>query len=279
MCRLLAYVGPEPRSLRTAVGEATYTGFRDLARVHGDGWGMTWADPDAAGSPRVRRSVASAAVDPDFDTAATNVAATAGFLHLRWATAGYPVVADNTHPFVADGWAFAHNGFVRGSDGIERLLTTRHRESLAGTTDSERYFHLVLQSAEQTGDIVRGVQLAAQTIADRCGAVSINAMMLSSTRLLAVHGLRGAQPPLDDLVELFPDPAGMPADHTEDYFRLSYRYVGETLVIGSSGLPNERWVDLPAEVVMDVDLTTGDWEVHPLGVVAVSGRLETAESA
>ena len=119
MCRLLAYVSPAPRSLQDAVQEPTLSSFRALARIHRDGWGMAWAQPGTAGGVEVRRSTISAAEDPSFVTAATEIEALAGFLHLRWASEGFAIAPANTHPFLADGWAFAHNGFVRGAEHIE----------------------------------------------------------------------------------------------------------------------------------------------------------------
>jgi predicted glutamine amidotransferase len=264
MCRLLAYVSPAPRSLRDAVQEPTLTSFRALARIHRDGWGMAWAQPGTAGGLEVRRSTRSAAEDPGFLAAATEVEALAGFLHLRWASEGFAIAPANTHPFVADGWAFAHNGFVRGAEHIEAMLVDRHRGALAGTTDSERYFRFVLQCAERTGDMLTGIQLAAQVISELSGAVSLNAMVLSSTRLLAVQGLTGANPPRDDLLAMVDDPALLPQDHLDGYFRLGRRYVGDALVIASSGMPRDDWIEQLPNTVMDINVISGEWQLHPL---------------
>jgi predicted glutamine amidotransferase len=272
MCRLLAFRAPVPRSLRDAVQEPTFTTFRDLSRIHGDGWGIAWADPD--GGMAVRRSTLAAVDDPRFLEAADEVSARAGLAHLRWASEGLAIAPANTHPFVADGWAFAHNGFVRGSAAIEHSLSDRHRQALVGSTDSERYFRLVLQCAEQLGDIVAGVQAAATRINELSGAVSINAMLLSTDRLLAVQGLVGARPPLDDLLAMVDDPAQLPVDHLDSYFRLCHRCIDGALVIASSGVPDHLWTELPANSVMDVDVASGDWQLHPL-----LGRLQTTSLA
>jgi predicted glutamine amidotransferase len=264
MCRLLAYVAAEERSLRDVVGAETLSSFRSLACVHGDGWGAAWTADPADGGLAVRHSTASAAADPAFGSVTGQVAARAAFVHLRWATAGIPVDPANTHPFVADGWAFAHNGFVRSSDRILELLPTRHRAALRGTTDSERYFRLVLHCAERAGDVVAGVQQAARLILDIAGPVSINAVLLSSSRLVAVHGLTGARPPVDDLLALVEDPGHLPQDHLEGYFHLAYRQVGDAVVIASSGIPRDGWTPVLPDSVMDVDVASGSWARHPL---------------
>jgi hypothetical protein len=264
MCRLLAYVAADDRSPREAVGEATFSAFRSLSCIHGDGWGAAWTAPGAPGGLASHRSTTAAADDPAFAAAGQELAARAAFFHLRWATTGLAVNPANTHPFVADGWAFAHNGFVRGSERIADLLPARHRAALRGTTDSERYFRLVLHCAEQTGDALTGLQAAARTISDTVGPVSINAMLLSPTRLLAVQGLTGARAPVDDLLALVEHPDRLPPDHLEGYFHLAHRAAGGTLAIASSGLPRDGWTPLLPDSVMDVDVRTGSWEQHPL---------------
>jgi predicted glutamine amidotransferase len=264
MCRLLAYVAAEERSLQDAVGAETLAGFRSLSRVHGDGWGAAWTSAAEAGGIAVHRSTTAAAADPAFASVPGEAPARAAFVHLRWATAGIPVNPANTHPFLADGWAFAHNGFVRNSDRILELLPARHRTALRGTTDSERYFRLVLHCAEDAGDVVAGVQTAARLILDIAGPVSINAMLMSPSRLVAVHGLTGARPPVDDLLALVEHPDHLPQDHLEGYFHLAYRQTGDAIVIASSGIPREGWTALLPDSVMDVDVATGSWVRHPL---------------
>lgn len=284
MCRLLAYVAGEERSMQDAVGTDTLTAFRSLSCIHGDGWGSAWTAAAEPGGVAARRSTTSAADDPGFASVTGEVTARAAFVHLRWATTGIPVNPANTHPFLADGWAFAHNGFVRGSDGIVGLLPARHREALRGTTDSERYFRLVLHCAEREGDVVAGVQAAARLIRDIAGPVSINAMLLSSSRLVAVHGLAGARPPLDDLLALVEHPDQLPLDHLDEYFHLAHRQIGDTLVISSSGVPRDGWTPLQPDSVMDVDVATAQRVWHPLlGVPSPDGGerfvVQTADQA
>lgn len=263
MCRLLAYATPVDRTLAEAVDVETLTAFRALSCLHGDGWGMAWAAADSP-EPLVRRSTASAADDPGFAHASEATAARAGFLHLRWATTGIDVRLDNTHPFVGDGWAFAHNGFVRGAEAIERLLSRRGRNALTGATDSERYFRLVLECAERAGDMVSGLQAAAELIRELSGVVSLNAMLLSADRLLAVHGLSGALAPIDDMLEVFPSTRDLPLDHLDAYFQLSYRVMDDALAITSSGMPRDGWTAQPVNTVLDVDLDSVSWQSHPL---------------
>ena len=112
--------------------------------------------------------------------------------------------------------------------------------------------------------MLTGIQLAAQVISELSGAVSLNAMVLSSTRLLAVQGLTGANPPHDDLLAMVDDPDLLPQDHLDGYFRLGRRYVGDALVIASSGLPREDWIEQLPNTVMDINVISGEWQLHPL---------------
>lgn len=264
MCRLLAYVAGREQSLQDTVGKSALADFRSLARIHGDGWGVAWTSADEPPRIAMRHSITSAATDPAFASSAKEVCARAAFLHLRWASGGLGVNLANTHPFLADGWAFAHNGFIPGSERVLALLPTRHRSSLSGTTDSERFFRLVLACAERTGDIVTGLQTAGQLVRDIAGAMSINSMLLSPSRLLAVQGLSGAQPPVTELLARVEQPDQLPLNHIEGYFQLAYRQSGDGLVIASSGLPTEGWTLLPPDSVMDVDVPTGQWTRRPL---------------
>ena len=264
MCRLLGYVAPRACSVQDAVGGPTLAAFRALARIHGDGWGAAWLPERGEERIGVCRSTASAADDPGFAAVARSLRSRAAFVHLRWATEGIAVTAANTHPFVADGWAFAHNGFVRSSEALLPLLSHRHRTALRGSTDSERYFRLVLHHAERAGDIVGGLQRAAAVIRDSSAPVSINAMLLAPGRLLAVQGLAGARPPRDDLLAKVAHPDHLPQDHLDGYFRLCRRRVGDALAVVSSGLPRDGWTELAPDSVLDVDVASGAGRTHPL---------------
>ena len=72
--------------------------------------------------------------------------------HVRRATVG-KVALENTHPFRHAGWTFLHNGtvpyFAEIRDELLAELPAAHRAAIAGSTDSEHLFHLILASHEQ----------------------------------------------------------------------------------------------------------------------------------
>src|SRR4051812_37621866 len=115
MCRLLGVVSSAPISVADTVGDSVLKDFVALTKVHGDGWGVGFTDTgftDSAG-PHVHVSAGSALDDPDFAAATQDSAAVGSIVHLRWATNGLAVEPQNSHPFLTDGLAMAHNGSIK----------------------------------------------------------------------------------------------------------------------------------------------------------------------
>src|ERR1051326_3770686 len=117
MCRLFGYVSRSPVTFETAVGTAL-TEFVDLSTKHADGWGV--AQIDRNGQARVLRKTEPARQSSELSALAHHSAADGAILHLRWATPGLPICAQNTHPFVRGAFAFMHNGAI--SNSIDALV-------------------------------------------------------------------------------------------------------------------------------------------------------------
>ncbi len=214
------------------------------------------------GRVRAARSVVPAYEDPDFLTHACEPLGAAGFVHLRWATSGLAVEAANTHPFLVDGWAFAHQGSIPYPERIDGLLAPKWRAQRGGTTDSERYFLYLLQCAEREGDLVRGIQRGVTEIVDACGVASLNAMLLSPSSLVVVHGRAGLEPPRDDLLAAVEAPEDIPRDHLDGYFGLRYRRSGDEIAVVSSGLERAGWEEMPPDSILHVDLGARSMSFH-----------------
>ncbi len=121
MCRLLGVVSAQPISVFDAVGAHVLKDFVALTKVHGDGWGVARTE-QAGQAPGVEVSPGSALDDPAFAAAVAGPAAVASVVHLRWATNGLAVEPRNSHPFVADGIAMAHNGSIKPAGPLDELL-------------------------------------------------------------------------------------------------------------------------------------------------------------
>lgn len=260
MCRLLGYVSAEPTSLVDLLGREDFTAFTALTSVHDDGWGMAWYDADD-GRLHHARSARSGERDPAYAELAERRLGRAGIVHLRWASPGIPVRVENSHPFVEGQVAMAHNGHIAPIDRLESLLTPASRAALAGGTDSERYFRYVLQCIEATGDEAVGLGQAVATLAAEFPAASLNALLLTPERLLAVHVNSHATPPvlLKDL-----QGRGIAADrirHTdEDYFAMDFRRTADGTQLISSGIDPEGWTPVPDDSVGVVDVESGELE-------------------
>ena len=260
MCRLLGYVSQEAESAVEGLGVPEFQTFTSLSAVHGDGWGMAWSRPDGS-AIQVATSPASAADDPRYFELAGQALGTAGMVHLRWATDGLVVHSMNTHPFTDGSYALAHNGSISPIAALDGLLSDASRARLKGTTDSERYFALVLQCIESVGDERAGLVQAVGMLHEHFPSASLNALFLTPTRLFAVHVNSRAATPLDDLRELFGSEDAMPHGHASAYFDMAYKVSPTAVHVISSGLPDAGWTPVPRDSVLAIELTTREIEV------------------
>jgi predicted glutamine amidotransferase len=260
LCRLLGYASTGPASAVEGLGATEFQAFTSLSAVHGDGWGMAWSQPGGSGIGAAT-SPASAADDPAYFELAGQALGSAGLVHLRWATDGLVVHPMNTHPFTDGSHALAHNGSIAPIDTLESLLSERSRAQLSGTTDSERYFRLVLQCIEEAGDEREGLTRAVGTLHEHFPEASLNALFLTSSHLYAVHVNSGAATPLDDLRELFGSDDAMPHGHATAYFDMAYKVSPTAVHVISSGVPAEGWTPIPGDSILAIDLGTREIEV------------------
>ncbi len=119
---------------------------RGLSNPHG--WGIGYHTDDG---PRCERQAEPAASDEDFREHAAEVDARAAIAHIRRATVGEPALV-NTHPFLFEDSMLAHNGHIPRFDAVgeymRQAMSAAHREAIAGTTDSEHFFHLLLSNRQ-----------------------------------------------------------------------------------------------------------------------------------
>lgn len=261
MCRLLGYVSDRPVSVRDVLGEEGLEEFTALTAVHGDGWGMAWRED---GGVRTVTSPRSAVLDEQYDDLVSRPLASAGFLHLRWATGGLEITPENTHPFVHGDHAFAHNGHVAPISRLEELLGPDTCAQLRGTTDSERYFRFVERCIEDEGDETEGVTRALSVLRKEFPHASLNALLLTPESLFSVHVNSGATPPLAGLRELFESPEQIPTRHEDEYFAMDYRVVGEAVHVISSGIDPDGWTSVPDDTAVRVDVATREITRLPL---------------
>lgn len=255
MCRLFGYVSHTPTSPSQELGAENFEEFTALTRIHADGWGMAWNDPQT-GRVRVTKSTQRADLNPEYADLSTRTSGASGFVHLRWATASLAVTQENTHPFLDDDMAFAHNGHIAPIEQLESFLTRDSRARLTGTTDSERYFQFIRQSIERTGNTHAGVTEALRTLIRHFPNASLNALLLTTTHLFAIHVNSRADSPEEQLRARLETSEALPARHGNEYYAMDYRSTPTHYRVISSGLARERWTPAPTDAAVAVDLAT-----------------------
>jgi predicted glutamine amidotransferase len=262
MCRLLGVVSVNPIAVSDAVGAHVLKDFVALTKIHGDGWGIAQV-AQAGQDPRVEVSAGSALDDPAFVAATRHQRSVASLVHLRWATNGLAVEPTNSHPFVADHLAMAHNGSIKLTGPLDELLEPDMVASLRGTTDSERYFAVIRQHRRAAPDLAEAVRRAVAQLRQLYPDVSLNALVLGEDQLIAVHAHARSRLLDEDIEEI--TAAELPTEHLEDYFALRWvRPDDQTIVIGSTGFGDLDWQPLPPESVTAISMRDLSMSVLPL---------------
>ena len=216
MCRLLGYATLHPTTLAELIGDDELEEFTELSQLHGDGWGFGWATVDGV---EVFKAADSARHSREFKRHARGHRSDLGLAHLRWATLNLAVGAGNTHPFTDGTIAFAHNGSIRGAEGLDDLISDDLLATRSGTTDSERYFLAVLAEARRS-DLPAALARTVERIAANHQFNGLNAIIATPTELIAVCRYTAA--------------AGTAEEDTE-YYDLRYRVANGAVIVSSSG--------------------------------------------
>jgi predicted glutamine amidotransferase len=217
MCRLVGYIAREPATVAKALG-TTLAEIIAISHRHGDGWGLAWYDKqgclqlEKAPEPAYSSKVCSHLVE--------TIETDALIGHLRWASPGFAIGMENTHPFIHDQRAFAHNGSIAPNEALEELIAPDLRTTIAGSTDSERYF-LALLSALETFSPIEAFQIVLNALRQRLQSTSLNCLLLTPETLYAVCDF---------------DPNAPLAQKEADYFHLLYQVGPERVIVRSSGL-------------------------------------------
>lgn len=241
MCRLLGYVADSDTDFSSVVGD-DFEEFVQLSKVHCDGWGIT----DKSGE--VFKEATPAYSSADFLDVIKRNKTDGSLLHFRWATSGLPVNKENAHPFHYGEFSFIHNGAIKPPTALDPFISPRYLEMATGTTDSERYFLLIIQKIEELG-LVPGIKAAVALIKEKTEFSSINAMLLSPKKLVVISEHDNAKRP---------DFGG------EDYYDLHYREDDHAIVVGSSGWNQTGWHAIPNHSMMVIDRHDRSFETAKL---------------
>lgn len=158
MCRLFAVSADCPVYIEYPVLEGPKPFISLAVQKHQDGWGVSYVDESPTGEETLQtvKAPRPAYHDETFSSLIKGLITRLIIVHLREAKRGDKTY-ENTHPFEAGGWVFAHNGTIENFHELEKELPGMKFE---GETDSERYFYLILKKIRETGDVVEGISAA-----------------------------------------------------------------------------------------------------------------------
>jgi hypothetical protein len=245
MCRMAAFAAETPLTLGKLLGEAL-DDFKDLGRDNADGWGIAYRRGTET-VPSVLQSTDPVHRSREFDTFCREVTLKSCLVHLRDATPGLDVSLGNTHPFVAGGYAFAHNGSI-SVDGLTTLLSDETRSVLRGETDSERYFALIRQFLATGMPALSAIVSAIRLIQDaEIFYSSLDAILLG---------------PKDLTAACFFDPAASFERRTPGHFTLHLDIRHDVLGVVSSGWNGAPPISLMNGTIATVDLATRAVTAH-----------------
>jgi glutamine amidotransferase len=130
--------------------------FQSRGENNPDGWGLGWFD--LGGQARVVRHPLPASGEIPEGAASAEACGSVIVAHVRRSSRA-PRAQRNTHPFLSNGWLFAHSG------ALYPLLETRVRRETGrvrceGQTDSEAFFGLLLRGLEAPVGPVEAIRSA-----------------------------------------------------------------------------------------------------------------------
>jgi len=253
MCRLLAFASINDTTIQSLLTPDEFEKYRQLSTLHGDGWGAAWWL--SSSGVQQFNSVLRAVDDDAFLGVTSGETVAAGIVHLRWATSGLAVCMENTHPFTSSQWRFAHNGAIVEPERLLEFLSPHRRASLRGTTDSEIYFQLILEKTEEHGDVILGIRDAVRVVRDTCGLGSLNCLLLSEGRMIAVQAFGATPAPVASLARSVDGIGSLPEGHDENYYRLRCTVRDGHVIVASTGLGVDGWETLEDDAIIDVDVT------------------------
>lgn len=161
MCRLFGIIAEHDICPYFYLSEGVELPFRYLGKdnPHGCGIGF-YIDGKSDVSYKWREP---AHQNESYVEASRNINSKIVISHVRFASTGKKSV-ENSHPFAYKNWIFAHNGTVACYKKIINNLEPEYLKNIKGSTDSEVYFHWIIQNIHKKNNIYEGIKSAVQYI-------------------------------------------------------------------------------------------------------------------
>ena len=211
MCRIAGYIGEKPLPLSAVLYDPPHS-LQDAAyapkeliwgHVNVDGTGVAWWVEGRA-EPLRYVTDKSPWSDPNLTDLASILSGTPVLAAVRSATPGIPHGPQNVAPFVSDGLAAVHNGWIGGfRDGVGRSLLNTLSDERFGEIDSMNdslvLFHLVNQQIDDEpsieiqdamADVLRRV---AKTVIAEDRSAALNLVVASDSQIVAARTSAGTR--------------------------------------------------------------------------------------
>lgn len=252
MCRLFGLRANKPVDLQFSLDTGAKT-IRHLSAKNPDGWGMGWYEN---GEACRHRETIQAAESSTFRQMAQRRLSAISIVHVRTRSVKNqrPTESD-CHPFAhGKKWLFAHNGTLNNHGNLREELNESHAKAIEGATDSEVYFHWILQNiAQHNGSVEDGLRAALPRVKAKTG---LNFLLSDGESLFAYRN--AAKTPEDySLFYLRRDPgsAGVDEMHSKlgALIRLKRRRGETAILVCSERLTDEGWSGIEMGSLLVVD--------------------------
>jgi glutamine amidotransferase len=273
MCRLYAFSATEPTKVECTLVHAQNAlmaqSRQDLSgHDHTNGWGIaTYED----GRPHLQKQSWAAYHGEHFQRAAAKTYSRTVLAHIRRATVGASSL-ENTHPFVAGQWTFAHNGTVPGFSEIRpkllALMSKKRAAGIRGETDSEHVFAYLLSLIDRSAKrsledilIEAATEIAALAAAARPDRqLGLNVILTDGERLCGTClGRTLYHVERNGLYDC--EICGFPHIHhdpKQDYWGM---------VVASEPITQEVWAPIPDGSVWTVSRTRQSMDILPIPAI------------
>ncbi|MDO4913475.1 MAG: class II glutamine amidotransferase [Bifidobacteriaceae bacterium] len=277
MCRLLGYVSTqENKSLIDVIGQTQVSAFREMSRIHNDGWGIsqlgfedkaTLADSQASRSgSKLYKSTLAAYRDSNFDSFA-HQAARGSLWHLRLASSQLPLIMENQQPFYSHGISFIHNGDISNHEGVNIIRQNnvwydeKIFSSINGYTDSALYFSYILEYYGFGYSLDEAVIQAIRQLRNYCPLSSYNCVLQNDDTLIVVNAAGRVETP-ERIIEIYNEHGF--GEHAHDYRLMRYKSDEEqgTFVVASSGFDQHDWHTMQNNEIVVVNSHTGEFSTR-----------------
>jgi glutamine amidotransferase len=258
VCRLYGFRANEPTKVECTLVHAQNAlmvqSREDMKGYsHANGWGVaTYEDHH----PLIERQAWAAYHGEHFRRAAARIYSRTVLAHVRRATVGPPAL-ENTHPFTHGPWSMAHNGTLPAFDAVRpRMLeqiSGAHRTAIAGVTDSEHVFRLLMSrhDAEPKRPMTEILRWTVSDIAGWCreaapdARLGLNLLLSDGDDLMATRiGRTLFHVERNGVYDC--EICGFPHIHHDT--GIDHR----ATVIASEPISHERWQEVPEGALMEI---------------------------